>query len=61
MTHLVYNLLFWVFYSGIIVCTAGDVITKQTFSKPHVEETVTQTQVVRLKDIDVINPVFIFK
>lgn len=61
MTHLLYNFIFWVFYAGVMVCGAKEVIVHQTFSKPHVAETVTETQDIRLKDIDVLNPNFIFK
>ncbi len=38
-----------------------DICRTQTFSKPHVEKTVTKKRAARLKEIDVLNPVFILK
>jgi len=60
MKQVIFYALYWVFSTGL---NANDTVTSgllKTFSKPHVNP-VTESASVRLKEIDVANPLFIFK
>ena len=65
MKQLFYYALFWMLTGGLYLRSSAETSTiTQTFSKPHIENSgagVTETKSVRLKEIDAMNPLFIFK
>ena len=65
MKQLFYYALFWMISGGLSMHgNAETTSTAQTFSKPQLENSgnaVTENSSVRLKEIDALNPLFIFK
>ena len=59
MKQILFYALCWVFSGGPYINTNVDVLVTQTFSKDHA--VVTKKGPKRLNDIDVANPLFIFK
>lgn len=59
MRQLILYSLFGLFTITLNASDNVRVVVQQTFSKAHVR--VTEKKVVRLKDIDVANPLFIFR
>jgi hypothetical protein len=60
MKHVIFYALFWMFSTGFNASDNTTSCLLQTFSKVHVSS-VTESASVRLKEIDVANPLFIFK
>lgn len=56
-----FQALFWIFTGGLYLRDNREAAAVQSFSKPHIQAAVTEEATVRLKDIDVTNPLFIFK
>lgn len=62
MKQLFYYALFWMLSGSVYVRgNAEAALTTKTFFKPHIESGVTKDGSVRLKEIDIVNPLFIFK
>jgi hypothetical protein len=61
MTQLILHFLFFLFFTGLSICNTEEVMVHQTFSEPHIETGVTDRDVTRLKEIDITNPIFVFK
>ena len=65
MTQFIFTFLYLMMFAGISLGSTNEmteeIIIQQTFSKAHVEARVTESQVARLKEIDITNPLFIYK
>lgn len=61
MKQLFFYALFGLFSASGKATDNAEVSLLQTFSKPHTKNAVTQSTPVRLKEIDVANPLFIFR
>lgn len=60
MKQLFFYALFWAFSASLNATDKVEAIVQQTFSKPHAIR-ITEAKPVRLKDIDMANPLFIFR
>jgi hypothetical protein len=60
MKHVIFYALFWMFSTSFNANNKTTSCLLQTFSKVHISP-VTESASVRLKEIDVANPLFIFK
>lgn len=61
MKQLVFHVLFWMFSGGQYIRVNTEITVHQTFSKPHIKKQVSKGASGQLKEIDVSNPLFVFK